>query len=132
MYKFLIKELKTAATEKSKGGKEVTGVDVKYIDLDSRLGFPVKSEDVQLCLDSSEGKDKYPKRNDYIGFLKSENKKGETLKITINKSDISRTKLHKLLHISESTLWKLENNPTALNDKLKRNLRKEIQKLYKE
>jgi len=136
MYKFLTKEIKEFAETKNKNDKkaknkvESISTDVIYVDVGSKIAYPIKSSDVRLCVASNKkGESSLPTRKDFIGFMNNEMNKGRELTALIKKNNVSRTKLHKMLGISRETLRKLEEEPIALDDKFKHHIRKKIHKV---
>lgn len=133
MFVILDKSEKIVTETKGKGKnkqKQVLVVpNVAFLDLNKKiLKKPIDSTSVRLLLRSEEGQKTMSKAQK--AFFTKEIARGQALTQLIDGGSIPRTRLHKMLQISSSTLQKLEKNPLELEDSLKQKLYRKIHKIY--
>lgn len=133
MFVVLDKSEKIVTETKGKGKNKQKRVvivpNVEFLDLNKKiLKRPIDSTSLRLLLRGGDGQGALTKAQK--AFFSQELARGQALTQLIDNGSITRTRLHKMLQISSSTLQKLEKNPFELEDSLKQKLYRKIHKIY--
>lgn len=120
----------TKGKGKNKQKKVLVVPDVEFLDLNKKiLKRSIDSTSLRLLLRGGDGQAAMSKAQK--AFFSQELARGQALTRLIDSGSITRTRLHKMLQISSSTLQKLEKNPFELEDSLKQKLYRKIYRIYR-